>query len=404
MRLTAVFSLLVPLTLVGCATHEAPQLLPGTITNASGVTMQVEEGKDAKAKKVKTAPELISQTSLAAFKDEGIVYFDDNRGSRMRVMKQDKSGRWLLEEEYGEGVPHGFTWGTGAAHLLKDGKRVPLGSPKWLVEEKDGTVSLMWDKQPMKLNLTVTAWDVAGLPMKPFLRTRYGTPTKASYFAGDARFPHGSVAYVAELRTFEDAVIVPSTRAFTGSDTIASFIKRFNDKTPYCLRYVPGKDRTPLGFRFDSAKNAKSGEATLYEVKKGTIFCGRANEEEYETADWRVEDVNGTKTLVLKFPRKVATENYGIPDSMKDALSVAFAEEKTVTKKGRRTQTKTRVVPARVWHADEPITDLQYRFNGPAAKALQDLFDASQERRAAWEAKSRQASAAAQQKAKAAQK
>lgn len=393
MRSPFLLSLIVPTFLLGCAGPQPPELLPGTITSARGVEMTVEgDGKDQKAKKKKTEPELIAQTTLAAFRGAGVVYFDDNRASRMFVTKKDKKGRWIVEEEFTENTPHGFTWGTGAAHLLKNGSRLPLESAKWLVEEKDGTVSLLWEKQPMKLNIKVTAWDVSGLPMKPFLRTRFGTPSRASYFAGDALFPHGSVAYVAELRTFEDAVIVPSRRAFTGSDTIANFIKRFNDKTPYCLRYVPGKDRSPMGFRFASARNAKSGEATLYDVKKGTIFCARANDDDRGDADWKVETVNGTKVLVMDFPRRVTPEDYGIPSSMKDALLVAFAEEKSAQKKGRRTKTVTRVVPAAVWRADEPITDLQYRFNGKAAQALEYIFEASRERREAWEAKGRAAS------------
>ena len=393
MRFPLLLSLIVPTFLVGCAGTQPPELLPGTITSARGVEMKVEgDGKAQKEEKKKTEPELIAQTTLAAFRGAGVVYFDDNRASRMFVTKKDKKGRWIVEEEFTENTPHGFTWGTGAAHLLKNGQRLPLESAKWLVEEKDGTVSLLWEKQPMKLNIKVTAWDVSGLPMKPFLRTRFGTPSHASYFAGDALFPYGSVAYVAELRTFEDAVIVPSRRAFTGSDTIANFIKRFNDKTPYCLRYVPGKDRSPMGFRFTSARNAKSGEALLYDVKKGTIFCARANDDERGEADWKVETVNGTKVLVMDFPRRAKPEDYGIPSSMKDALHVAFAEEKSTPKKGRRTRTVTRVVPAAVWRADEPITDLQYRFNGKAAQALQYIFEASRERREAWEAKGRAAS------------
>lgn len=389
MRRTALFAALFPLFLLGCAGPKAPELLPGTITSAQGVEMKVEGATTGskEAPKKKTEPSLIQQTTLAAFRGAGVVYFDDNRASRMFVRKQDAKGRWIVEEEFTEKTPHGFTWGTGAAHLLKNGKRLPLESAKWLVEEPDGTVSLLWEHQPMKLNIKITAWDVSGLAMKPFLRTRYGAPSRASYFAGDTEFPYGSVAYVAELRTFEDTVIVPSKRAFTGSDTIASFIKRFHDKTPYCLRYVPGKNRSPLGFRFDSAKNAKSGEVTLYDVKKNTIFCARANDDDRGEADWKVETVNGTKVLILDFPRRITPEDYGVPESMKGKLEVAFAEEKTTQKQGRRTKTMSRVVPAGVWRADTPITDLQYRFNGKAAQALEYIFEASRERREAWEAK-----------------
>ena len=75
MRFPLLLSLIVPTFLVGCAGTQPPELLPGTITSARGVEMKVEgDGKAQKEEKKKTEPELIAQTTLAAFRGAGVAF------------------------------------------------------------------------------------------------------------------------------------------------------------------------------------------------------------------------------------------------------------------------------------------------------------------------------------------
>lgn len=86
----------------------------------------------------------------------------------------------------------------------------------------------------------------------------------------------------------EDEVLVPTKTAFTGSDSIENFSKRFTRDIPYCLRYIPTRRSEPVGMRFAQPiarqtkrvkgklqEVAQSGEAQLMSVKRERFSASR---------------------------------------------------------------------------------------------------------------------------------
>lgn len=344
-------------------------------------------GKTAHVKPKKVAPVRVHASTLDAFRGQGLVYVDDNRASRMALGRYDaKKGLWTVKEFYSPGTPHGFTWGTGAAHLLRDGRRVRADAPDYLKVEKNGSVTLIWKAHDYRLNVELVAWNVSELPVAGYLKNRFGARSTASYFVHpEAVFPKGSLVYEAKLTALQDTVIVPSTRTFTGSSTMEDFMERFKKSVPYCLRYLPpAKARTPMGFRFEKDARAAvgaKGEAMLYKVKRGTVFCDVLEERDFDEADWRIDNIEGTKVLSFDFSRRMNPENYGMPSGMQKALKVAFAEERSPT----NANAAHKVVPAALWVKGSSIVSPQYRFNATAARAVEGLLEACAARRQAWE-------------------
>ena len=118
---------------------------------------------------------------------------------------------------------------------------------------------------------------------------------------------------------------------------------------------------------------AQSGEAMLYPVKKNTLFCA-AEGSQTAAAQWNLQYVNGTRVISFTFPDEVSPANYGFLKTHRDALRLAFAEERVK----QRGKTTTQVRPAAL--------DEQCRFNAVAADAVSDAIRLTADQRAAWEA------------------
>lgn len=274
------------LTLSGCAA-----------TSSTGST--AVPAAEASAKKMKAEPVKISMPVVDAFRGSGIFFFDDNVRSRLYISDTIAvNGRLPLKEEAPRGVAKGFTWGAGAATILRNGEPQPLTSPQALSVEKSGNVRLHYpplkakNAKPMSLSIKLIAYDLSGLPIGPYLKTRAGKSTPAGWLIANRYvFPEGSVGYRTVASVDETEVLVPTQKAFTGSAQIEDFSQRFAKDIPYCLRFIPNRDAEPLGLRFPKAivkqtktvkltrgrtrteEVAQSGEAMLYPVKKNTLFA-----------------------------------------------------------------------------------------------------------------------------------
>jgi len=119
----------------------------------------------------------------------------------------------------------------------------------------------------------------------------------------------------------------------------------------------------------------------LYPVKKNTLFCA-AEGSQTAAAQWNLQYVNGTRVISFTFPDEVSPANYGFLKTHRDALRLAFAEERVK----QRGKTTTQVRPAALWLAGKPVLDEQWRFNAVAADAVSDAIRLTADQRAAWEA------------------
>lgn len=78
-------------------------------------------------------------------------------------------------------------------------------------------------------------------------------------------------------------------------------------------------------------------------------------------------------------PRRSLPANYGFLKTHRDALRLAFAEERVK----QRGKTTTQVRPAALWLAGKPVLDEQWRFNAVAADAVSDAIRLTADQRAA---------------------
>ncbi len=337
-------------------------------------------------------------SALQALSGEGMVFFDDNKASRLYIV-QDKASKdqYLVKENFSTGAVHGLPWGNGAEALLYDGVAVKPENILYAQSARDGHLVVSYGDHPnMSINMKIEAFDVSGLLVREFLRTRGNQPTlSASFVSADRKFPKGSVAYAMTLWVDKDEVLVPNLKGFTGTDTIADFSRRFSSNTPYCLRFLQGNVVQPMGMAFKepiSVKTEKvkgktveadqSGRVSLYAAKKNTVFCGRERDEELAQANWTLSSINGTRVMEFDFPGNVPAASFGMTEENRHHLGTGIAEM-IVSENGAK---QTRAVPVYVWHKGAPVRDSQYRFNSIAAKAVQDAIAEAAPLRAKWEA------------------
>ena len=260
-----------------------------------------------------------------AFKGDGIFFFDDDEGAQFRITDLIReNNRYKVEEDYAFGKPHGFSWGSGAVGIMRDGRRVPPENPTGLRPEGDHVVIEFDGREKLELRVTLEAYDVSGQEIRDFLRTRGNMPTKAALFMGEERFPAGSVAYAATLWIIQDELLALSHTAFTGSNNIEDFSERFTKETPYCLNVLPGDGVTPVGLRFEKTIKKKTGKekiktrrgtktrtvelpqnglVNVYHTKSGTIFCQRSKPDPVVKARWDLRYLNAPARRRSTFPR-----------------------------------------------------------------------------------------------------
>lgn len=122
------------LWLTGCATTAAPReenIRPATFSNLGA---RAAPATPLTAKR-------IPMPVVDAFKGDGIFFFDDDEGAQFRITDLIReNNRYKVEEDYAFGKPHGFSWGSGAVGIMRDGRRVPPENPTGLRPEGDHVV------------------------------------------------------------------------------------------------------------------------------------------------------------------------------------------------------------------------------------------------------------------------
>ena len=380
-------------------------VLPGASLLLSGCAStpiaSAVPASEAPQKKKKPEPVLMPMPTIDAFKGAGLFYFDDNIRTQLFIKDNIAvNGRYAVQENFPLGSRHGFTWGGGAAAILRNGSPLDAQQPLFLTQGKDGRVVIQFaggGRKPLALQVKLVAYSLEGLPIGPYLVTRQNTATPSGYIISNRYvFPTGAVGYRAVLMIEVDEVLVPTQTAFTGSDSIENFSKRFTKEIPYCLRYIPTRRSEPVGMRFDKPivkktkrvkgklqEVAQSGEARLTTVKKGTLFCQQEGKSQLANARWDLRYINGTRVLLFTFPEEVRSADFGILHQHRNALRLAFAEELSTER--RRTVKKVR--PGAVWLGGREILDAQWRFNETAADAISDAISRTKDLRKDWEAK-----------------
>ena len=335
------------------------------------------------------APRL-KTTAIEALTKDGVYFFNEDKGTHLYLVNdQGNRDHYLVKETFDQGTPHGLSWGTGAEALLYAGEAVRPENMLYAEEARDGHLVVTYgDHADMKLNMKLEAFDVSGMLIRDFLRTRGNQPTTIARFMPDsATFPAGSVAYAMTLWTDKDEVLVPNLKVFTGSNTIEEFSTRFSRSTPYCLRFLPGNVVQPIGMLFSgpikAQKNqAQNGQVGLYSVKKNTVFCSKDLEQPVANAHWQLRQINGTRVLSFDFPGNVPGASFGMTEENRKHLLTGIAE--LVVKQNRKLSTQ--VVPVYVWQKDSPVRDSQYRFNKVAANAIEAALTQAKPLVAKWEA------------------
>lgn len=333
-------------------------------------------------------------SAVQALTGSGMYFFDDDKPAHMFLV-QDKASKdhYLVKESFGAGVVHGLSWGTGAEALLYSGQAVKPEKLLYADVARNGNLQITYGDHPdMKINMKVEAFDVSGLAVREFLRTRGNQPSmSARFMSGNEKFPKGSIAYATTLWVDKDEVLVPNLQAFTGSDTIAEFSQRFSSATPYCLRFLSGNVVQPMGMIFDQAikPNVKTvkgkrveedqdGKVKLYAAKKDTVFCAKDRPEVLAEAKWNLTTINGTRVLAFDFPGNIPAASFGMTEENRSHLLTGIAEMEVGS--------QTRAVPVYVWQKGAPVRNGQYRFNDVAAKAIEAALAEVAPARAKWEA------------------
>ena len=127
------------LTLSGCAAT--------SITGSTAVP-----AAEASAKKNEGGARQDLHAGSGCFPRQRHLLFDDNVRSRLYISDTIAvNGRLPLKEEAPRGVAKGFTWGAGAATILRNGEPQPLTSPQALSVEKSGNVRLHYP--PLKAKM-----------------------------------------------------------------------------------------------------------------------------------------------------------------------------------------------------------------------------------------------------------
>lgn len=299
------------------------------------------------------------------FKGEGLYYVSGTRIVNLRIAGAPEGDRYPLKETAADIGVGTFNTNINVAHFVRDGERRPTGQPAFAVAETDGTVRLVYQTEsPLSMKVALKSYDVAGLPIRYFLRTpdNYSNPEAAR--VGEAKFPPGSVAYLSTVRFLDDVLALPRRESFTGAANTRQMVANFSRDNPFCLSYEDRKGAHPYAMMFRDADKDR-GRVQLYAAKEGTMFCARASEEVLAEGTWEEATIGGTKAVVLSFGANVDPLDTGVVDVEREAARIAFIEPR----KGA-----PGVRPGKLYKAGAQIADYQYRFNGTAAAALRSAL------------------------------
>ena len=313
----------------------------------------------------------VTAPSFDALKGDGLYYFQGTKVSNMRVAGAAGDGnRYPIAETSSDSNQTTLNGNIDVAHAVLNGERRALGRPNFAIPANDGSVYIVYAGQaPLRMAVTLQGYDVSEMPISLFLRTPDNYPKQEAARAGGARFPKGSVAYLATARFFDDVLMLPRRESFTGATDTAQFVGNFSKQIPYCLAYEDRQGANPYAMFFKRTGTAKKGEVALYPAKTGTLFCDKAADKVLAQGEWEERTVAGTKAVVLSFPANVDPLDTGVSQVERESARIAFVEPS----KGL-----PGVRPGKLYQAGASVYDYQYRFNKTAADAVRTAIGAAQ--------------------------
>jgi len=304
----------------------------------------------------------LNTPAFDALKGDGIYYFAGTRVVNMRAAATPSEGnRYALSETTTEASESAINGHVDVANAVLDGERRTLGRPNFAIPANDGSVYMVYSGQaPLRLAVTMEAFDVSELPISYFLRSSDNYPRQEAARAGSARFPAGSVAYLAVARFIDDVLMLPRRESFTGATDTSQFIGNFSKQIPYCLAYEDRKGAKPYAMYFKTT-GGKKGPVILYPAKTGTLFCDRAGPEAIGEGEWEERTVAGTRAVVVSFGAQVDPLDTGVSNFERESARIAFIQP---------TKGTPGVRPGKLYTAGAKLYDFQYRFNRTAADAI----------------------------------
>ena len=302
--------------------------------------------------------------SIDALRGDGLFYFSGTRVVNLRASDKPQADRYPLIESTSELGISAFNANIDVQNFVRDGERRAIGEPTSAIPAADGSVQLVYNAtHPLRMSVSIKAFDVSGLPIGNFLRTaeNYTRPEAAK--AAGAKFPAGSVAYLADARFVDDVLMLPRRESFTGAANVKQMVANFSKDTPFCLAYEDRDGARPYALHFRGT--GTKGKTELFAAKSGTMFCARASEQPVAEGSWEDRVVGGTHALVLSFGGNVDPLDTGVTRSEREAALIAFIEP---------TKGAPGVRPGKLYRAGVRIVDFQYRFNSTAATAIRSAL------------------------------
>lgn len=320
--------------------------------------------------------------------EKGIHAFYETHRSFFEI-KPAADGSWTAVESVQAAGNRCFTWGRGASKLVRNGTLMTNEGPLRVTQMSDGRLLLSnTGKAAFNLALQLRAFDISGKPIRQFMRNGNNQPDALAWFvSADAKFPAGSVAYLATYWLGDDEIVMPSNSAFTGATTLEKLLARYTPKaTPFCLSYVNHSEVIPYGVSFERPQGVKSrrpaaeGRFTLSPVQRSSMLCEKADSGEVKGGRWRITNIQGTRVLELLADDDVQSADIGVQPVNDEGVDVGFAEiKKPVGKKLVR-----QVVPVRIVRNNQAVTDFRLKFNAAAAEALAAALPSAEASRRAY--------------------
>lgn len=302
---------------------------------------------------------------IAALHGEGIYLINGPTIANLRAAdKPGAENRYALTETTNDAKTGAVHSNIDAGNFVLNGERRAVGRPNFAIPAPDGTIYLLFSGQhPLRVAVTLQAFDVAGLHMQQFLRSPDNYLRQEAAKIGGAVFPPGAVAYLVVARFIDDVLMLPARESFTGAANTSQFVGNFSKQIPYCLAYEDRKGAKPYAMLFKPG--AKKGTVELFAAKTGTLFCDRDGVAALDQGEWEEQTVGGTRAVVLSFPANVDPLDTGVTNVERESAKIAFIEPSKGTPGVR---------PGKLYQAGAKIYDYQYRFNKTAADAVRSAL------------------------------
>lgn len=304
--------------------------------------------------------------TIEALKGDGMFYIHGSRVANLKASATPGQGnRHALTESSNDAKTGSVNGHIDVGNFVLNGERRRAGRPNFAIPAPDGSAYLLYSAgdNPLRIAVSLQAFDVSDMPIQPFLRTPENYPKPEAAKAGSARFPANSVAYLVVARFVDDVLVLPGKESFTGATDTGQFVANFSKQIPYCLAYEDRNGAKPYAMFFKTG--GKAGPVQLYPAKTGTLFCDRTSNEVMAEGKWEERTVGGTKAVVLSFPAHVDPLDTGVSNVERESAKIAFIQP---------TKGTPGVRPGKLYEAGARIYDFQYRFNKTAADAVRQAI------------------------------